>query len=430
MGAVLHHLFVSLEGLLAPGLGAVSRPALCFKLLLMQGALFSSTPDELQFTATVTGVDGQKVALSVTAFYPEGGGQNPDVGKLVWRGSIAQVTDTQKHKASGEIWHTLLGPLPNVGQTINGEVDADSRWRHMQRHSGEHLLAAAFHKLSPSFAVQAVGMRGPECTLDFAGQPSEADVRAAEELLRETLGRNPLRCKIAQVPESRLPLYGLRRETKITGTVRLVIFEDAGGQHFDVSACGGLHVPWAAMASPIVVLRTERIKGDLTRVVFMAGEEAAARLAETYQASRTLAATFSTGVSELSGRVEALRSQANETEARLSSAQVALVRHEVAAAPVEPLGSVSFRVLPLDDADLLPAALNAAPDGELLALITPAGRVGLARGAGLNLHAGDLLRAALSVSGGKGGGKQGAAQGQTENVEAFVQALRGALRDR
>ncbi|WP_293915091.1 alanyl-tRNA editing protein [Deinococcus sp.] len=403
----------------------------------MPDALYYSKPHQLEFTASVTGVDGQQVALSATAFYPEGGGQNPDLGKLVWDGGEAglvegAVTDTQKDKASGEIWHTLSGPVPSVGDEVRGEVDAGVRWRHEQRHSGEHLLAAAFHKLNPAFAVQAVGMRGPECTLDLAGQPSESDVRAAEALLRETLGRTPLKLRTSEVSEAELDRYPLRRTTKITGTVRLVIFEEersenVNGVPFDVSACGGLHVPWAAMASPVTVLRTERLKGDLTRVVFMAGEEAAARLAETYQASRALAATFSSGPTDLSARVEVLRRQAREAEAQLASLRTALIRREIAAAPLEHFGTASLRALRLDDIAMLPVALSAVPDGELLVVTTAARRVGLARGAGLDLHVGELLRSALSVSGGKGGGKADSAQGQTEDVTAFVGAVRTVL---
>ena len=84
------------------------------------------------------------------------------------------------------------------------------------------------------------------------------------------------------VPEAELPQYPLRREPQVRGQVRLVIFRDGAGVPFDVSACGGTHVPHAAMAAPVVVLRTERVRGGLTRVVFMAGEEASAYLGGVY----------------------------------------------------------------------------------------------------------------------------------------------------
>ena len=390
----------------------------------MTQLLYYADSTQLEFSAEVTAVQENKVSLSATAFYPEGGGQNADIGFLSWDGGEARITDTQKDKSSGEVWHTLEGELPEFGESVRGEVEAGTRWRNMQRHSGEHLLAQAFFRLDPKFAVAAVSMRNAECTIDLEGQPSENNVRTAETLLRETLGRTKLKLRTLDVPEAELDRYPLRRTTKVTGTVRLVVFEDDSG-FFDVSACGGLHVPWAAQAGPVAVLRTERIKGDLTRVVFVAGEEAGELLGGAYQQSRTLAAGFSAGPADLTARVEALRSSFKENETQLSALRSALITHEIAAAPTETLGEVRLRVLELTDAALLPAALNAVPDGEVLLVTTPAGRVGLASACGV--HAGELLRAALSVSGGKGGGKLEAAQGQTDDVARFTLALRALL---
>ncbi|AWN23571.1 serine-tRNA(Ala) deacylase [Deinococcus irradiatisoli] len=393
----------------------------------MTQLLYYQDPEQLNFSAAVTRVDGQRVALSATAFYPEGGGQNADVGRLSWSGGEAQVTDTQKNKASGELWHTLSGAVPGVGDEVQGEVDAAHRWRTMQRHSGEHLLAQAFFRLNPAFAVAAVGMRSAECTLDLQGQPAETDVRAAETLLRETLGRRRLKLRTVEVPEAELERYPLRRSTKITGTVRLVIFEDEHG-FFDVSACGGVHVPWAAMAGPVTVLRTERIKGGLTRVVFMAGEEAGERLSSSYQAGRTLAATFSAGPDDLTARVEALRRTAQDQALQLAEAQRVLLTNEIAAAPAEPFGDVRLRQLDVKDAALLPTALSVTPPGEVLLVTAPGGRVGI--GSTFSVHAGEVLRSALGVAGGKGGGKPEAAQGQTPDVDGFAAAVRAALSER
>ncbi|AZI41380.1 alanyl-tRNA editing protein [Deinococcus psychrotolerans] len=395
--------------------------------------LYYASPSQLHFSALVTEVKGQRVALSATAFYPEGGGQNADTGWLAWSGGEAQILDTQKDKAdktSGVIWHTFSGDTPPVGAEVRGEVDAQSRWRSMQRHSAEHLLAQAFFRLDPKFAVAAVSMRSAECTIDLQGQPTEADARAAETLLHETLGRRQLQLRNIEVPEAELGAYPLRRTTKVSGKVRLVVFEDAPlegevGQFFDVSACGGLHVPWAAMALPVATLRTERIKGDLTRVVFVAGEEAAEFLGRTYQASKALAATLSAGPGDLTARVEALRRSAQEQSAQLAAAQTALIGHDVAAAPAEQIGAVMLRVLNITDPALIPMALSATPSGEVLLVTTPSGRVGFGSASGV--HAGELLRSAFVKVGGKGGGKPEAAQGQTEDVAGVVAVVRELL---
>lgn len=389
--------------------------------------LYYQTSD-LHFSAQVIQTDGPKVALSATAFYPEGGGQNADVGVLGWVGGAAKVVDVQKDKATGLIWHTLAGDLPPVGARVRGEVDAGTRWRNMQRHSGEHLLAAAFYKHNPAFGVAAVSMRQPECTLDLMGQPAEADLQAAEGLLRQTLGRQELSLRIAEVDETELERYPLRRGSKVRGRVRLVIFEDAAGQIFDVSACGGLHVPAAAQALPVVILRSERIKGDLTRVTFMAGEEAGEYLSRVQAQARQLAVGFSVGIEALPERVNALRDEAQKGKAQAEALRAELAALRVQALAAETLGQFRLRSLHLAaaEAGLLPEALKAVPAGEVLVVTVQGGRCGVGSGVP-GLHAGEVLRAALQVSGGKGGGRPEAAQGQAEDVGAFVDAVRAAL---
>nr|WP_246363081.1 alanyl-tRNA editing protein [Deinococcus budaensis] len=381
---------------------------------------------ELTFGATVTAVRPGAVALDATAFYPEGGGQNGDAGTLRWPGGEARVGDTQKDKASGVIWHVLDGEAPPVGTSVTGEVDAARRWRHMARHSAEHLLAQAFLRVNPAFRVAAVGMRSAEVTLDLEGQPGEADARAAEALLRGVLARRDLTLETPVVPEADLLGYPLRRETKVRGEVRLVIFRDADGVPFDVSACGGTHLPRASLAAPVTVLRTERIRAGLTRVVFMAGEEAAEYLSGVYQESRMLAQGFSVPVSRLPERVRALAAERDTLKTEAAVLRERLARALADAAPLEHPAGVSLRLIALDDPALLPAALAATPAGELRAALAPGGRCGVGSGH-TDWPAGELLAAALRQTGGRGGGRATLAQGTTEAPESFFAALRDRL---
>lgn len=392
----------------------------------MTRPLYHEDGTRLTFQAVVAKVHGSEAALDATAFYPGGGGQNGDTGVLRWHEGEAQVRETRKDKATGLIWHELGGTPPPPGTRVEGEVDAAARWRNMARHSAEHLLAQAFYRLSPAFTVAAVSMRSPEITLDLRGEPSEADVRAAEGLLRETLTRADLTLDTPTVADTDLHHYPLRREARVRGDVRLVIFREADGTPFDVSACGGTHVPRAALVSPVVVLRTERVRGELTRVVFMAGEEAGEFLAGVYREARGLAQGFSTSVAELPGRVAAL-----ETERRALKDEAAALRERLAVAlatvaPVEEVAGVPLRLLTVDDAALLPAALAATPAGEVRAALAPGGRCGIGSGRG-DVVAGDLLGAALKATGGRGGGRPALAQGSTDAPPRFLQAVRAAL---
>ncbi|WP_102127429.1 alanyl-tRNA editing protein [Deinococcus planocerae] len=391
----------------------------------MTRPLFREDPALLTFGATVTEVRERAVALDATAFYPEGGGQNGDAGRLRWDGGEVRVRDTRKGEG-GVVWHELEDAGPEVGTPVTGEVNAARRWRNSGRHSGEHLLAQAFHRISPAFGVAAVSMRNPESTLDLHGDPSEADVRAAETLLRETLARTPLTLDTPTVPSAELHRYPLRREAKVEGDVRLVIFRDPEGVPFDVSACGGTHVPHAAMAAPVVVLRTERIRGGLTRVSFMAGEEAAQYLGGVYAESRALAQDFSIPVERLPERVAALTEERATLKGETATLRQRLAHTLVRQVPAREVGGVPLREVTLDDVALLPLVLTDVPRDEVVAALAPGGRCGVGS-AREDVPAGTLLGRALEAAGGKGGGRPALAQGTTLEPEAFLEAVRGAL---
>lgn len=87
------------------------------------------------FSSVVTAVRDQAVALDATLFYPTGGGQPHDTGTLA---GLA-VVDVRKEGA--DVWHTVEGgPLPEVGATVEGEIDWSRRHQLMRTHTALHVL--------------------------------------------------------------------------------------------------------------------------------------------------------------------------------------------------------------------------------------------------------------------------------------------------
>lgn len=96
-----------------------------------------------EFDATITAVNGDRVALDRTAFYPGGGGQPNDEGWLTVAGVRLQVAKVKK--AGAEIWHWLEaadGGLPKIaaGQPVHGQVDWERRYALMRTHTAMHIL--------------------------------------------------------------------------------------------------------------------------------------------------------------------------------------------------------------------------------------------------------------------------------------------------
>jgi alanyl-tRNA synthetase len=88
-----------------------------------------------------------QLALDRTAFYPTGGGQPCDIGHLSARSSDGTVmmvpVEQAEEDEEGTVWHFVREPLA-AGTHVEGQLDWERRFDHMQQHSGQHLLSAIF----------------------------------------------------------------------------------------------------------------------------------------------------------------------------------------------------------------------------------------------------------------------------------------------
>src|ERR1700681_4125907 len=82
------------------------------------------------------------IALDRTAFYPTSGGQVHDLGTLTADGRQIAITEVVDEE-DGRILHFASEPLA-TGTQVHGKVDAARRRDHVQQHSGQHMLSAAF----------------------------------------------------------------------------------------------------------------------------------------------------------------------------------------------------------------------------------------------------------------------------------------------
>ncbi|MGM0405516.1 MAG: alanyl-tRNA editing protein [Thermoplasmatota archaeon] len=95
------------------------------------------------FKAKVMNSGKDHVVLDRTAFYPEGGGQPSDTGKITWDGEEAEVVKVEK---KGKIIHRLEGTIPEKYTEVKGEIDWDRRYNHMKLHTAQHLFSAVVYE--------------------------------------------------------------------------------------------------------------------------------------------------------------------------------------------------------------------------------------------------------------------------------------------
>jgi alanyl-tRNA synthetase len=362
----------------------------------------------ITFESNVAERRGSWVRLKESCFYPTAGGQPHDTGVLESAAGQAVVAEVKLE--SDHIWHYLEGPLPEPGMPVTATLDWERRYRHMQRHSAQHLLSGAFVQLSPAFETRSVSLLGAVCTLDLAGEPQEGDLDRAERLVNQVAYAN-LEIRSFEVHESELEGYPLRRPPKVSGRVRLVQMGD-----FELSACGGTHLRRTAEALPLKLLGQERVKGGLLRVRFSAGWEALDDYRAKHDSVTELARDFSAQPGEVSERVEGMRLELAEMKRAL-----ALSRHKLAQSLAKRLregtaDGIVVHPLAEEDADLLgplsqelikhpgTVALLGAVQGSRAQLLFACHEDGSA-----DMRA--VLNVALEQLGGRGGGSAARAQG-------------------
>jgi misacylated tRNA(Ala) deacylase len=204
-----------------------------------------------EFDATVVAVDGQRVALDRTAFYPTGGGQPHDTGTL------DGATVTQVRKDGDDLWHTLDGSMPAVGDTVHGEIDWSRRHALMRTHTALHVLCGVIWN-EWSTAVTGGNMEPLAARMDFEFDPlPEGFGPRIEELVNAELAVDrPI--EVTFLPRS----VAVEDEDLIRTKVNMIpewvpeirVVDIVG---LDKQADGGTHVASTAEVGRIRVVKTE-----------------------------------------------------------------------------------------------------------------------------------------------------------------------------
>jgi misacylated tRNA(Ala) deacylase len=216
------------------------------ELLFLRDAYLRSFP------ATVTDVDGDRIALDRTAFYPTGGGQPHDTGSL----SDLEVTEVAKEGAT--VWHRVDGgPLPAVGDRVDGRVDWDRRHALMRTHTALHVLCGVIWNQWGK-AVTGGNMEPLAARMDFEFDPLPEGFgpRVEEAVNDELAAARPV--VVSFVPRADAVLDDSLIRTKVSlvpESVAEVRVIDIVG--LDKQADGGTHVHSTDEVGRVRVVKTE-----------------------------------------------------------------------------------------------------------------------------------------------------------------------------
>lgn len=362
------------------------------------------------------------VVMEQTAFYPTGGGQPHDLG------TINSIKVVNVEEIEGEIRHYLEHPITNTSEEVEGVIDWDRRFDHMQQHAGQHILSAALENLF-SYKTVSFHLGNEICTIDIETEHlSEQEAMEAENLANRIILENrKIETKWVTVDEA--VRYDLRKQLSVTEDIRLVIIPN-----FDYNGCGGTHPSSTAQISSIKILDWERQKKK-TRVTFVCGKRILQQLHQKQQVLLELTKMLNAPEKEMANAVSRMKESEKDLEKNLEIAKDRFLHYEAKELLERNLkngksiiGTI-YQDRTIQELQKLARILISENDQiTVICIAENDGRIQLvgARGSKVSVNMKKIIGDGLSLINGKGGGNESFAQGGGEAVlpsEELLQQL-------
>ena len=381
-------------------------------------------------------LDSPRAALVLdrSAFYPTSGGQVFDTGAITTDANhklkVTEVADAEDGRvvhyfeAERDFDKTALKP----GTRVRGQIDATRRRDHMQQHSGQHVLSAAFIRLY-NMPTVSFHMADDYCSIDLDTPTlTKEQIESAERLANEIILENRA-VDIRFVPRDEAAQLGLRKLPPTErDELRLIDIRD-----FDLTACGGTHVTHTGQIASVLLRKTEKVRQGW-RVEFVAGQRAVATARRDFTTLTEAAALFSAHIYDVPQQarksldeIRSQRKQREQSQEELAAAQAGALLAETPETNGRKLVVRTLADRELNFVKLLAQKLTRLSPGvvALLAATSPQPAVVFAQSPGQPFDMGALLKATMTKLGGRGGGSKDMAQGGVPNADGIEAALKG-----
>jgi alanyl-tRNA synthetase len=373
------------------------------------------------------------VFLDRTAFYPTSGGQIHDTG---WISPAAEVGSGKLRVAEvaevedGRVVHYIEADKPpEPGTRIRGWIDPARRRDHMQQHSGQHVLSAAFVRLF-NLPTVSFHMGDDYCSIDLDTPSLSTEQVEQAELLANQIVQENRSVEIKFVSQEDAQGLGLRKVPRADKEeLRLIDIQD-----FDLSACGGTHVRGTGQIGSILLRKTEKVRQGW-RVEFVCGQRAVTTARRDYTTLVEAGGLFSGHIWDVPQQVrkslEEVRNVRKSGERLLEELAELQAAKLLADATLRNGRKIIVRIESERDLGFirLLAQKLTRLEGNVVALLgatSGAVAVVFAQSKGLPFDMGALLKEALVKLGGRGGGSKDMAQGGAPRAEGLELLLADA----
>ncbi|MBM7662645.1 alanyl-tRNA synthetase [Bacillus mesophilus] len=361
------------------------------------------------------------VLLSQTAFYPTGGGQPFDTGTL----NHARVINVEE--IDGEIYHYIDRKIEDL--LVEGRVEWERRFDHMQQHAGQHILSAAFVELT-GYETVSFHLGSELLTIDLnTTELTQQELEKVEFLANEIILENRT-IQTKWVTKNEVAQYPLRKQLSVTENIRLVIIPD-----FDYNGCGGTHPSSTGQVSSIKILDWERQK-EKVRVYFVCGARVRKQLQQKHSVLKEVGKLVSSSEQLMVETVQKLLSRNGEQDKTISELREQLLLFEAQKVLQGNLeGSIIthlFHNRSIQELQKLARHIIASTNEENIVLLVTENedlvQMVFACGSDSSFNMNSLMKEVLPIIQGKGGGSPVLAQGGGKKIVSGKEIIQQALK--
>ncbi len=383
--------------------------------------------------------DKINLVFNQSIFYPEGGGQPADMGKVTIKGKdyfidyVSKIDDILLHqvKSDDDKLYDELNSL--IGQELHGQIEWDRRISHARHHTGTHLVIAAARKVLGDHIWQAGAQKGVKRSridLSHYKRISQEELDEIEKLANSYVMDNISLDINWFTKDEALKKYGLIlfQGGVVPGNeIRVVKVPGV-----DVQACAGTHVPKTGDVGMIKIIKTERVQDGVERIEYSAGLAAVDAIQEENNILRQSSDTFKVPSEQLPKTCERFFSEWKQYKN-----EIAKLKEEIASLKISTLTSnvvdvnglkVLKEIIDGDIKDLQNIATDFTDNdkADVVIIGNNEGKIVLAASQhaideGIEIN--NIIRDAAAVLGGGGGGRPTLAQGAGPNSDKMGEAL-------
>jgi alanyl-tRNA synthetase len=377
-----------------------------------------------EFEGTITSVDSDWISLNATAFYPGGGGQVNDLGR------ICGLSVTDVRTKGDDIIHRVPGHSMKVDDDVWCSVDWERRYDLMIGHTAEHLLFSGLKRNVPDMNIAKIFISIESKYVVVDRDVGWDDIKKAQEFVNTAI-RDNLSVMKSTMGKDDPDMENVRAKLERIDDDLITVVEIGDA---DIAACGGIHVRETGEIGAVLVDRKVSAGKDGYAIHFRVGNDALVRSMELANTCLQMVEALGTKTEDA---VRAVHNIKHDAENRRDQLKAALHRMLGGLRPDVINGiPVYSGIFETDDRTVITdAAENIKKNGGVSVFLTLSDSISVFVSSGVKeVNCSSVLKDVLRDLGGKGGGKADFAQGGVQDITKadsvlndLTRSLRGVL---